>query len=65
MVKHKFTITEATAEPPIDVLFDQIADSMPDAQADRRDGLRLDWPTWLGSLAIKQYRAGGAGDRRG
>ncbi len=25
-------------------LFDQLVDAFPDAQADRRDGLRLDWP---------------------
>lgn len=42
MVKDKFPISAGA--PPRDAIFDRIADAHPEATADRRDGLRLDWP---------------------
>lgn len=48
MVKQKYPLRGHAQRTPIDVLFNQIADSVPEAQVDRRDGLRLDWPTcWV------------------
>ncbi|HEX8202214.1 MAG TPA: phosphoglucosamine mutase, partial [Isosphaeraceae bacterium] len=41
MVKEKYPLTDAT---PVAELFDRLAEAHPDASADRRDGLRLDWP---------------------
>ncbi len=41
MVKEKFPLVPGS--PPISDLFDRIAEAHPDATADRRDGLRLDW----------------------
>jgi phosphomannomutase len=41
MVKEKYPLAPNT--PPVAELFDRIADAHPDAQADRRDGLRLDF----------------------
>ena len=45
MVKDQYPrpISDGTPAHP-DALFDQVAASHGDAQADRRDGLRLDWP---------------------
>ena len=42
MVKDKFPLRPDG--PPLDALFDRIAASGPEAQSDRRDGLRLEWP---------------------
>lgn len=42
MVKEKYPL--APGSPPVSDLFEKIADAHPEAQADRRDGLRLDWP---------------------
>ncbi|MDB5350969.1 MAG: phosphoglucosamine mutase [Planctomycetota bacterium] len=41
MVKEKYAL--APDSPPISEMFDRIIDAHPDARADRRDGLRLDW----------------------
>ncbi len=45
MVKDKYPIAKAGAEPSSDVseLWERIAAAFPDARADRRDGLRLEW----------------------
>jgi phosphomannomutase len=42
MVKEKFPV--AKERPSLDEVFDRIAEEHPEARADRRDGLRLDWP---------------------
>ncbi len=42
MVKRRHTLP--LDAPPIETLFDAIADAYPDARNDRLDGLRLDWP---------------------
>lgn len=42
MVKEKYPL--AAGSPPVASLFDRIAEAHPEAKADRRDGLRLDWP---------------------
>jgi phosphomannomutase len=46
MVKAKYPVPSAVAagEVAIATLFDRIANDCPEARADRRDGLRLDWP---------------------
>jgi phosphomannomutase len=41
MIKMKYPLGEG---PPVAELFDRLAQAHPDARADRRDGLRLDWP---------------------
>ncbi len=45
MVKDQYPRPEATGATPFDPsgLFDRIAATYPEAEADRRDGLRLDW----------------------
>jgi phosphomannomutase len=46
MVKEKYAV--AAGAPPIAQLFEKIADAHPDARADHRDGLRLDWhDSWV------------------
>ena len=42
MIKRRQNV--AVDGPPIEVQLDRLAAAFPDAQADRRDGLRLDWP---------------------
>jgi phosphomannomutase len=42
MVKEKFPVGQEG--PPLDDVFDRIAQEHPEARPDRRDGLRLDWP---------------------
>jgi phosphomannomutase len=42
MIKDKFPV--AADGPPPDELFEEVARAHPEAKADRRDGLRLDWP---------------------
>lgn len=42
MVKDKFPTRPDG--PPLDALWDRLAAASPEATADRRDGLRLDWP---------------------
>ncbi len=42
MVKDQYPLGDSTASPA--ELFDRIEASHPEARADRRDGLRLDWP---------------------
>ncbi|WP_435007838.1 phosphoglucosamine mutase [Tundrisphaera lichenicola] len=42
MVKDQYPLGGATVA--VGDLFDQIAEAYPEAKADRRDGLRLDWP---------------------
>ncbi len=42
MVKDQYPLGDASGSPV--ELFDRIAGAYPEAKADRRDGLRLDWP---------------------
>ena len=42
MVKDQYPLGASSA--PVGELFDRIAEAHPEAKADRRDGLRLDWP---------------------
>ena len=57
--------TAARAPTAVAALWDRIAAAFPDARADRRDGLRLDWDDRWVHVRAQQYRADRPGDRRG
>ncbi len=45
MVKHQYPLSGPTGSGEIGLLWDRISEAYPEASADRRDGLRLDWPS--------------------
>jgi phosphomannomutase len=44
MVKDQYSLKGTPRDGGVDALWDRITAAYPDAEADRRDGLRLDWP---------------------
>jgi phosphomannomutase len=44
MVKEQYPLSEGGAAASVAALWDRLTEAHPEARADRRDGLRLDWP---------------------